>query len=159
VSNEMIDSDDEENKIWSEYINPEGGDKDLDLVYAKKTFFKVSKENILTSFSNCVIECSDELRFMPNILFNKYFPFFIDFVISQKHDEFYAGEIASCFTTLLNEKLDAKAIESKALISASTNAITFLHDNIAFYNANPDIYGDLESKLNMLQEKLLSYIN
>lgn len=89
---------------------------------------------------------------MPNVLFNKYFPFFIDFIINQKHDEFDADDIASCFTTLLNEKLDAKAIESKALISASANAITFLHDNIGFYNANPDIYGDLKSKLDLLQK-------
>lgn len=155
----MIDSDDEENEIWTKYINPKGGDKDLDLVYAKKTFFKVSRKNILASFSNNVIERADELRFMPNILFNKYFHFFIDFIISQEHDEFDADDVASCFTTLLNEKLDAKAIESKALISASTNAITLFHDNMAFYNANPDIYGDLESKLDLLKEKLLSYIN
>lgn len=153
----MIDSDNEESEIWSKYINPEGCDKDLDLVYAKKTFFKVSRKNILASFSNNVIERSDELRFMPNILFNKYFHFFIDFIINQEHDEFYAGEIASCFTTLLDEKLDAKAIESKVLISTSTNAITFLHDNIEFYNADQDIYGDLASKLELLQEKLLSY--
>ena len=153
----MIDSDNEESEIWSKYINPEGFDKNLDLVYAKKTFFKVSNQNILASFSNDVIQCADELRFMPNILFNKYFHFFIDFIINQKHDEFYAGEIASCFTTLLDEKLDVKAIKSKALISTSTNAIAFLHDNIVFYNADPDIYGDLESKLDLLQEKLLSY--
>jgi len=153
----MIDSDNEENEIWLKYINPEGGDKDLDLVYAKKTFFNVSRKEILASFSNNVIERSDELRFMPNILFNKYFHFFIDFIISQEHDEFDADDVASCFTMLLNEKLDAKAIESNNLISTAINAVTFLHDNIGSYNANPDIYGDLESKLDLLQEKLLSY--
>ncbi|MDB2387342.1 hypothetical protein N9W21_08395 [Shewanella sp.] len=152
----MIDSD-EENEIWTKYINPVGGDKDLDLVYAKKTFFKASRKKILASFSNSVINSADELRFMPNILFNKYFHFFIGFIISQEHDEFDADDVASCFTTLLNEKLDAKAIESKALLNSASNAINFLHDNIEFYNTNPDIYGDLESKLDLLQEKLLSY--
>jgi hypothetical protein len=153
----MIDSENEESDIWTKYINPEGCDKDLDLVYAKKIFFNVSKQNILASFSRNVIERSDELRFMPNILFNKYFYFFIDFIISQEHDEFDADDIASCFTTLLNEKLDANAIENKDLIHKATNAVIFLHDNIAFYNANPDIYGDLESKLILLKEKLSSY--
>ena len=154
----MIDSDNKESEIWSKYINPVGCDQDLDLVHAKKSFYKVSSQEILASFSCSVIERADELRFMPNILFNKYFHFFMDFIINQEHDEFDADDIASCFTTLLNDKLDTQAIQSKELISTATKAVNFLHDNIEFYNANPDIYGDLNSKLELLKKKLLSYI-
>ena len=151
----MSNNDNKENEIWLKFMNHE--EYSPDIIYAKKRFFNVSKQDILASFSNNVIERSDELRFMPNILFNKYFHFFIDFIVNQKHDEFDADDIACCFTTLLNEKLDAKAIENKDLIKKAMNAVIFLHNNIGFYNANPDIYGDLEIKVKLLQEKLSSF--
>ncbi|WP_127924163.1 MULTISPECIES: hypothetical protein [unclassified Pseudoalteromonas] len=151
----MIDN--EEIEVWEKYINQGGCEKNLDLVYAKKTFFNVSKQAVLASFNRNVIERADELRFMPNILFNKYFYFFTDFIINQKHDEFDAGEIASCFTSLLNEKLDAKAIECKDLHQTVINAVKFLQDHIEFYNTDADIYGDLDSKLLLLQNKLSLY--
>jgi hypothetical protein len=151
----MINDDNKESEIWLKFMNDE--EYIPDISYAKRRFFNVPKQDILTSFSNNVIERSDELRFMPNILFNKYFHFFIDFIVNQKHDEFDADDIASCFTTLLNEKLDAKAIENNDLINKATNAVNFLHNNIGCYNVNPDIYGDLGIKVKLLKEKLSSY--
>jgi hypothetical protein len=75
----------------------------------------------------------------------------------KEHDKFFASEIASCFTTLLNEKLEAKTIKDNELIKYSTDAIVFLSDNIEFYNQDKEIYGDLEKTISLLKEKLSTY--
>lgn len=151
---------DEEKKaienIWIRCINDP--DCDPDLIFAKRNFFDVSRDEILAGFSRNVIERKSELRVMPDELFNKYFDYFIDFILCVKHDEFHAAEIADCFTTLLNEKIDEKAIQHKEIIEKSEIAINFLKKRVRYYNTDIDIYGDLEKKIASLEDKFKSYI-
>jgi len=70
----------------------------------KVKFFNKSDNEIIDSFyRGCAsfIERADELRFMPNVLFN----YFIRFVIEREHDPFDKDDIFSCVIGLLEEKL------------------------------------------------------
>jgi len=134
-----------EEALWELYL--EDARYSLDIPYAKKRFFKVPKDIILKSFSINVIEGSDELRFLPNILFNKYFDYFISFILIGHHDEFETDDIASCFVTLLHEKLESNSFTNQSLLERTIGALDFLEQNIDFYNNHPEIYGDLNDKL------------
>lgn len=142
-------------EIWLEHLN--APDCDVDLAYAKKNFFDSSKESVLIKFTDNVIERTNELRVMPDELFNIYFGYFIDFIIHNKHDDFFASEIADCFINLLNEKLESKSIKDKSLIEHSHRGVDFLYSNIDFYNKDTDIYGDMKPRLFSLKKVLESY--
>ncbi|KZK68669.1 hypothetical protein A1L58_18115 [Shewanella baltica] len=139
-------------KMWDDLIKKDASN--FDLVCAKKTFFNRRKEDIAKDFSNNVIERCDELRHMPDVLFNQYFIFFIDFVMTYEHEEFYRAEVADTFTALLLEKLLSNSIDSQGLIKSSTIAVDFLKDKLDYFNTDPDIYGDLNKKLEILLAKL-----
>ncbi|UDM62676.1 hypothetical protein KIJ96_05375 [Pseudoalteromonas piscicida] len=138
--------------IWQEQLS--GYDCDPDLAYAKNTFFNQSSEAISVAFSRSVIERANELRVMPDVLFNTYFHFFIDFLMKTEHEPFDASEIASCFTSLLKEKLDSNSITSSELVKQSKETVDYLTCNIDFFNEDADIYGDLEEKLQALKSQL-----
>lgn len=139
--------------IWNKYINS----KTIELTCAKEIFLYSSDQKILSSFSQNVIERTDELRFMPPELFNYYFHYFIEYLTLAKHDEFFKSEIADCFISLLNQKLDELAFNNCELIEKSINAIDFLNLNLDSYNEDPEIYGDLSEKLAPTKSKLLDY--
>lgn len=157
MSEHMSDEEQKEiENMWIRHIN--SPDCDPDLIFAKRNFFDVSRDEILVGFSRNVIERKSELRVMPDELFNRYFDYFIDFILYVKHDEFHAAEIADCFTTLLNEKVDEGVIQHKEIIDKSEFAIYFLKKRIKHYNTDIAIYGDLEKKIDLLEDKLKSYI-
>ncbi|MCG7556396.1 hypothetical protein [Pseudoalteromonas sp. Of11M-6] len=141
--------------IWQEQLSGYGCDPDL--AYAKNTFFNQSNESISAAFSRSVIERANELRVMPNVLFNKYFYFFIDFLMNTDHEPFDASEVASCFASLLKEKLDSNSIASSELVKQSKGAVDYLTRNTIFFNEDADIYGDLEAKLKALKSQLKTY--
>lgn len=128
-----------------------------DLPYAKKRFFNVPKETVLNDFAKDVIAPCDELRFTPPALFNKYFPLFIEFVLNGEHTAYDANEVACCFMSLLDEKLDKKEFDNMELISYALKAVKFLQNNIEFFNNLPDIYGNLAMELTSVTQKLTSY--
>ena len=141
--------------IWKEQLSTY--DYEPDLAYAKSTFFKQSNESVSAAFSRSVIERSNELRVMPNELFNSYFHFFIDFLIKTEHQSFDAPEVASCFTSLLKEKLDSNSIVNSELLDLSKGAVNYLTRNIDFFNEDTDIFGNLEEKLKALKGQLNTY--
>ncbi|WP_440055583.1 hypothetical protein ACSLBF_05410 [Pseudoalteromonas sp. T1lg65] len=141
--------------IWQEQLSAH--DCDPDLAYAKETFFNQTEEHISAAFSRSVIERANELRVMPDALFNTYFHYFILYLIEKDHDQFHASEIANCFTSLLTEKLDSKSITRSKLIEQSKSAVDYLTLNTDFFNEDADIYGDLENKLLVLKDQLSAY--
>ena len=144
-----------EETIWEQYRYDDWYYDDLP--YAKQRFFNVSKEMVLNDFAKNVIEPCDELRFTPPILFNKYFPLFIEFVLIGEHSDDKANEVASCFMKLLDEKLDKKEFNNIELINYALTAVEFLKNNIDFFNNHPDIYGELRIELASVTQKLTSY--
>lgn len=141
--------------IWKQYLD--SSDDCVDLLSAKRVFFNKENTEIHKAFSLNVIERTDELRFMPPMLFNYYFHFFIEFIMFIEHDDFFKSEIADSFITLLNQKLDESAINDLDLLKRCVAAVDFLGANLDSYNTDVDIYGDLEMRLNHLNFKLRSY--
>ena len=138
--------------LWEEFIN--SNNSNVDILYAKKIFFDQEK-NIRNSFAQNVIERTDELRHMPDELFNHYFKYFVDFLINYNHDEFDRAEVADCFITLLSEKLDSRSITEAFLIGLAKDTLIFLEKNIHKFNTDPDIYGDLKVKIENVSNQLL----
>lgn len=145
----------DEEEIWEQYRYIDWYVDDLS--YAKKRFFNVPKIKIKNDFAKNVIEVSDELRFTPPVLFDKYFAIFIEFVMTHHHNSDDSNEVASCFTTLLKEKLDTKIINQQSVITEALIAVEFIKENLSFFNNLPDIYGDLAPELQTVKQKLLNY--
>ena len=87
-------------KLWDDLIVK--SDFDCDLVYAKGIFFNKSDKEISESFYKVgsVIGRSDELRFMPDVLFNHYIHHFFRFILEIKHSIYDKDDIASVFHSL-----------------------------------------------------------
>lgn len=144
--------------IWNQHIKSLGNHPDvLDITYAKKVFLGATQDELMKKFSQSVIERTDELRFMPDILFNYYFESFTHYIINYEHDEFDAPSVASCFVNLVEEKISSKSILDKKLLFLSDRVINHLNENLIKYNSAPDIYGFLPDKLKLLQNKIKNY--
>lgn len=129
-----------------------------DIAYAKKNFFHKSDEKILEGFGKNggagYIGRTDELRKMPNILFNYYIHYFIRFILEVKHDPDEKEGIASCFLTLLEQKIESKSITEESVIKGLFKALKFLETDIENYNEFPDIFGNLSEKIDVLKSNL-----
>lgn len=148
-------------KSWDKMIKD--SHFDVDLVYAKTIFCNKSNQEIIDSF-HCpeggtrFIARADELRFMPDSFFNYYMPFFVRFIMECEHIPFDKADICSCFTILLEQKIDSNSLKEKILIERCNDALTYLEQHIDEYNTDSDIYGDQAEKIEQIKAKLNAYL-
>ncbi|MBO9489439.1 hypothetical protein J7384_03595 [Endozoicomonas sp. G2_1] len=129
----------------------------LDLVYAQKIFYQQDSKTIHASFARSVIERADELRFMPDNLFNHYGHYFTDYVVSFDYPEFDGDMVADCFLNLLSEKFSNNSVISAGLLQKVEQVLHFFAENISFFQGERDIYGDLSERLEATFLALESY--
>ena len=125
-------------KDWAGYHN------DIDARYSYKMFFGKSNEEMQPAFKNNVIERTDELRFMPDRAFRYYILGLRDHVQKRDFDEFWGADAASCFITLIQQKLNDAPGSVLPVIDELLPVIEFVAKNQALYEADIDIYGNFQ---------------
>lgn len=138
-------------EIWNKAIAADPGN--IDLKYAKDVFLNVSQQEMLDAFSRSVIERTDELRFMPDHLFNHYFSYFNDYVLDKKYSKDDADMVLSCYVQLLNEKLDSESIDSSHPLEQTKQTLDFIGKNIEYFFGETKIYGNPRKPVADLQKR------
>lgn len=124
---------------------------DLDQLYAHKTFFDKTIDQVIPDFERNVLEKTAELRFMPTLPFRYYMLAFRDFVLSPRlleaHNGWDAADAASCFLGLILEKLERTPKTIAPIMPALMPAIHYVATQQTLYQADEDIYGNFLDKL------------
>ncbi len=132
---------------------------DEDVVYAKKIFWNKSDKEIMDTFESgfAFTERSDELRYMPDELFNYYYHYFPEFVIRGNYDRLDTPGVADCFMTLLKEKLADHSFHYEEILVLANNTLDFILDNIDKFNYSQKVYGDFLPRIKALKHGIQHY--
>ncbi|WP_053980997.1 hypothetical protein [Marinagarivorans algicola] len=142
---------------WDRLIKEERYDEDV--VYAKKIFWNKTDKEIMESFESGTgyIERCDELRYMPDELFNYYYHYFPTFVMEGTYDYLEDPSVAGSFMQLLGEKLKSHSFYYAELLALANKVLDFILDNIDKFNTDPDIFGDFLPKIETLKADIKIY--
>lgn len=132
---------------WGDY------QAELDQKYAHDLFAGHTSEEMQPHFSQCVIERSAELWFMPKIPFRYYMLGFRDFVMAGKFANFDAPDAASCFLRLVEEKLERQPDHIFPIMADLLLAIRYVGQNQSRFDATGSIYGNFREKLLKIETK------
>lgn len=122
-----------------------GYEEDLDARYAYKIFFGKTNEEMQPAFKNNVIERVDEIRFMPRDVFQYYIFGLRDYVMRRDFGFYDSSDAASCFISLVLEKLRKDPESIQPVVSELLPDLEFVAQNQELYEADEDIYGDFEA--------------
>jgi hypothetical protein len=130
---------------WGNY------EADLDQRYAHDLFGGRTNEEMQAHFYRNVIERTDELRWMPAIPFRYYMLGFRDFVMAGNFDHLQDSDAASCFLRLVEEKLEKQPEFILPIMAELLPAIRHVGENQSSFNADEDIYGSFQEKLERIE--------
>ena len=130
---------------WGDY------QADLDQNYAHKLFASRTNLEMLPHFRRNVIERTDELRWMPEVPFRYYMLGFRDFVMAGEFDDTWASDAASCFLSLVLQKLEKQPGYILPIMSQLLPAVRHVAMNQASFDASEGIYGSFQEKLAQIE--------
>jgi len=122
-----------------------------DTRYSHCRFAGKSNKEVQSYFRLNVIEAVDELRWMPKVPFQYYMTGFKDFVESKRYDENDAPNIASCFIELVLEKIENSPEVIEPIIHDLLPTLEYLATHQAEYDADREIYGNFQIKMNQIK--------
>ena len=131
---------------WGDY------NADLDQKHAHSVFAGRTNEQMQPFFRRNPIEMTDELRWMPEVPFRYYMLGFRDFVMARDFDFLDGSDAASCFLTLVLEKLERQPRHVLPIMPELLSALEFVANNQALFNADESIYGNFREKLARIRE-------
>ena len=134
-----------------------GEQGDLDEQYAREIFLGKTLAEVKPDFERCVLERSDELRYVAPIPFQYYIFAFRNFVLSPEliHDESassWTSDAASSFLNLIEEKLETARDHIRPIMPDLMPAIEYVATHQALYKANEEIYGSFSEKLEKIKK-------
>jgi hypothetical protein len=124
---------------------------DLDQNYAHDQFAGKTNDEMQPHFFRNVIERTDELRWMPEVPFRYYMLGFRDFVAAGKFDDLWDSDVASCFLSLVEEKLTKQPAYILPIMNDLLSTVRHVAEHQSEFNADPKIYGDFREKLNRIE--------
>ncbi len=130
---------------WGDY------QADLDQKYAHDLFAGHTNEEMQPHFYRNVIERTDELRWMPEVPFRYYMLGFRDFVMAGKFSHLEGSDAASCFLSLIEEKLESHPGHILPIMPELLSAIRHVGQNQTSFDADENIYGKFQEKLEQIE--------
>jgi hypothetical protein len=130
---------------WGEY------QADLDQKYAHDLFAGHTNEEMQPHFYRNVIERTDELRWMPEVPFRYYMLGFRDFAMAGKFAYLEDSDAASCFLSLIEEKLERQPGHILPIMPELLAAIRHVGQNQTSFDADEDIYGKFQEKVDRIE--------
>jgi hypothetical protein len=130
---------------WGDY------QADLDQKYAHDLFAGHTNDEMQPHFYRNVIERTDELRWMPEVPFRYYMLGFRDFVMAGKFAHLENSDAASCFLSLIEEKLQRHPSYILPIMPELLPAIRRIAMNQASYEASESIYGSFQEQLKRIE--------
>jgi hypothetical protein len=130
---------------WQDYHS------DLDQTYAHKLFAGRTNQEMLPHFRRNVIERADELRWMPEMPFRYYMLGFRDFVMAGEFEDLWASDAASCFLSLVLEKLEKQPSYILPIMPQLLPAVGHVAMNQASFDAAESIYGNFREKFERIE--------
>ena len=127
---------------------------DVDLASAHNIFFGKSNAEVQDDFYRCVIERADELRYMPNEVFQYYILGFKDFIMAGKFQLFDSADAADSFLKLIEHKLKNSYESLKPVFSDIYPAIEYVCQNQVEFDADINIYGDFSERLEGIKKAI-----
>ena len=131
---------------------------DLDVAYAHKIFAGKTNLEVQPDFYRCVIERTDELRWMPKVPFQYYILGFRDFVISGKFASYDSSDAASCFLGLIEEKLQTQPDYVVPVMQELIPAVEYVAEHQEQYAADAGIYGNFMEKRKSIESLYRTYM-
>lgn len=125
---------------------------DVDILSAHKIFFGKTNDEVQGDFYRCVIERADELRFMPDEVFQYYILGFRDFIMAGNFQLFDDADAASSFIKLIEYKLENSFSTISPLMTELMPSITYVCENQDKFGASVDTYGDFREKLKKIEK-------
>lgn len=123
----------------------------LDFKWAKKNFFGRSISGAKSRFHRNIIESCSELRYMSRKPFQYYIFSLVEFIKDDNFDQFDSADVASCFLSLIKEKLEAEPDDILPIYNELLPTIKSVAKNQQHYNAPLDIYGDFTSTFSEIE--------
>jgi hypothetical protein len=130
---------------WGDY------QADLDQTCAHKLFAGRTNQEMLPHFRSNVIERADELRWMPEVPFRYYVLGFRDFVMAGQFEHLEGSDAASCFLSLVLEKLEKQPGYILPIMPDLLPAVRHVAMNQASFDANERTYGSFQEKLGRIE--------
>jgi len=130
---------------WGDYQS------DLDAKCAHDLFGGRTNEEMQAHFRLNPIERTSELRFMPTVPFRYYVLGFRDFIMRKEFDFLSASDAASCFLSLVLDKLERQPQDIIPVMPDLLPALKYVAENQTEFDAEESIYGDFRETLRKIQ--------
>lgn len=102
-------------------------------------------------FYRNVIERASELQWMPEVPFRYYMLGFRGFVMAGKFAHLEKSNAASCFLSLIEEKLESHPGHILPIMPELLPAIRHVGQNQTSFDADEKIYGKFQEKLDRIE--------
>lgn len=122
---------------------------DIDATHAHDLFIGKTNEQMREQFQRCVIERTDELRFMPKIPFRYYmlgFGLYIRSIKIPDSSNMDTADAASCFINLVEEILNARPDDINPIMSDLLPTVEYIAANQESFDCDIEIYGNFPEK-------------
>lgn len=136
-----------------EEINPVA--EDLDGQMALKHFYGKSQSEAAKLFFGPELDAMnyiDDLRWMGSKAFSFYFPSVEPYLLSQESKE--DSNAINVMIGVLEGRMEFDPLSIKECLADVLRILTYVSGNMAKFNADPEIYGDLAGELDCLIEKV-----
>jgi hypothetical protein len=130
---------------------------DLDQNHAHSVFAGHTNEEMQPFFRRNPLALTDDLRWMPDVPFRYYILGFRDFVTSKDLDFLDASDAASCFLSLVLEKLENNPGLIVPVMPELLPAVEYVARNQSLFNADENIYGNFLERLSRIQTLFAPY--
>jgi hypothetical protein len=124
----------------------------LDSNYTHKTFYGKSNHEMQQKFKENVIELVEDLRWMPEKAFQYYMIGFRDYVMSDEFGFYDEADSTCCFLELIIQKLEEQPTHIIPILPDLIEAAEYIGKNQSKYDADEDLYGNFNDKLNKIKE-------
>ena len=124
---------------------------DVDQKWSHDQYCGRSNIEMQTYFRNSPIEAASDLRFMPEIPFRYYMLGYRDVVMSGQFEHHFDSDAASCFLSLVAEKLEKQPRYIVPIMTDLLDAVEYVANHQAQFEADEDIYGNFKEKLTQIQ--------
>jgi len=123
---------------WTHHLN------DLDAAWAKKNFLGKTREQAVEMFAENALIYQEDIMFMPEPCFRFYVHAYIDYLMSDQSKGDSDG--ASCFFGIVEVRKDDILRTPSELRTRFEVLLRRLAERQAWYDAEPDIYGQLKER-------------